>query len=756
MPISAGVHIGPYEILALLGTGGMGEVYQARDSRLNRIIALKTLPEEMIFDAERKRRFLAEARTASKINHPNIVTIHDIFEDNGCWFIAMEHVSGVTLQDTIEHAIEPAIGRQGLSVQVAMNYALQIADALAAAHVAGVIHRDLKPANIMITEDGRVKLLDFGLAKSFLPPAPTAGTATLHTVPGAIMGTTAYMSPEQAEGKEVDVRSDIFAFGLVVYETLSGQRAFQGDSWISTLAAILHDQPRPLRDLKADIPAALEQHVLRCLHKDPLQRFQNMLEVKQALENPASPVTVSSEPVSVAVLPFVNLSADKENEYFGDGLAEEIINALAKVRQLRVIARTSAFAFRGKEQDLRAIGKRLGVSLIVEGSVRKAGNRIRVSAQLVQVANESHLWSEVYDREMTDIFAIQDDIAQAIAAALKVKMAAPRRSTANIEAFQSYLKGLYWYQRYSPESLARAKQSFEQALAQDSGYAPAYAGLAVFYFGLGALSLKRMTEMAPLAKSAAQSALVIDPALSEAHSLLGLLSGAVEYDWKAADRHFQMAMTADPVPPLVRLRYALYFLTPQGRFDESIAQYRQALETDPLSMMVHFGLAFAFYCKREFDVAIEHAGTAVNIYPDYWLVHFALGLALFQKGLLEPAALQQAITSLERAVRLSPSFTLAVGFLAAAYAKSGNSDKAEELMKQVQDSSSERYVSPAYSAVYHAAIGHADQMFEFLEAALAERDPYLTRIDAEPCFDPFRTDARYVSLLNRLNLRGRS
>jgi TolB-like protein/Tfp pilus assembly protein PilF len=590
--------------------------------------------------------------------------------------------------------------------------------------------------------------LDFGLAKFNVPPEPDAGTATLRTVPGAILGTAAHMSPEQAEGRELDARSDIFSFGLVLYEMLSGQRAFRGDSWISTLAAILHNEPRSLRDINASIPVALDQLVTRCLRKDPFSRFQTMLEVKQALEETASPANMQAEDTaSIAVLPFVNLSADKENEYFGDGLAEEIINALAKVSDLRVIARTSAFAFRGQEQDLRTIGHRLRTANILEGSVRRAGNRIRVTAQLIKVATESHLWSEVYDRQMTDIFAIQDDISQAIATALKVNLAGPQRRPRNIDAFQSYLKGLYWYQRYSPESLARAKESFEHALALDPGYAPAHAGLAVFYFGLGALAIKRMTEMAPLAKSAAQNALAIDPVLSEAHSLLGLVSGAVEYDWKSAARHFHAAMTAQPVPPLVRLRYALYFLTPQGRFEEAVAQYRQALETDPLSMMVHFGLAFAFYCKRQYDDAIEHAGTAVNIYPDYWLVHFALGLALFQKG-----ELQQSVASFEKVVQLSPSFTLATGFLAAACARSGNSNRAEKLMEEVRETGSKQYVSPACFAVYYAAIGEADRMFESLEAALADRDSYLTRMDAEPCFDPFRSDARYRSILNHLNL----
>ncbi|MBZ5624077.1 MAG: protein kinase [Acidobacteriia bacterium] len=739
MALSAGVRIGPYEILALLGAGGMGEVYQARDTRLNRIVALKALPAEKVADAGRKRRFLVEARAAARLNHPNIVTIHDIAEENGICFIAMEYVPGTTLEQMNTGS--------GLPLKDAMKYASDIADALVAAHSAGIIHRDLKPANIIITKDGRAKLLDFGLAQFIEAATPATQTATLRTLPGAIVGTAAYMSPEQAQGRTLDVRSDIFAFGLVLYEMLSGQRAFPGDSWISTLAAILHEEPRPLREIRAAIPGLIEQHVRRCLRKDPLHRFQTMLEVKQALAEAAVSDGARQDKPSIAVLPFVNLSADKENEYFGDGLAEEIINALTKVPELRVIARTSAFAFRGRELDLRTIGQRLRVGTLLEGSVRRAGNRIRVTAQLIRVADESHLWSDRYDREMTDIFAIQDDISQAIANALKVKLSTPRRSTPNIEAFQGYLKGLYWFQRYTAESLAKAKESFEQALRHDPVYAPAYGGLAVFYFGLGALGIQPMVEMAPLARSAAENALAIDPALSEAHSILGTVSGAVEYDWKSAERHSQAAMAAEPVPPLVRVRYALYFLTPLGRFDEAVAQYQRALETDPLSMMVHFGLTFALYCKGQYDAAIENAATAVDLYPDYWLVHFGMGLALFQQGRLE-----QSIASLETTLRLSPSFTHAAGFLAASYARSGNPGRAEKLMEEVRERSTKHHVSPACFGVYYAALGQADSMFESLRAALAERDPYLTRMDAEPCFEPFRSDPRYRDLLDRMNL----
>src|SRR6266851_2968063 len=477
MPLSAGDKLGPYQILAPIGAGGMGEVYRAKDPRLNRDVAIKVSASQF------SERFEREAKAIAALNHPNICQIYDI----GPNYLVMEFIEGTPLHGPLPH-------------NQALRYALQICDALDAAHKKSITHRDLKPANILVTASG-VKLLDFGLAKVGTANAgPGSDDATQSidlTEVGTDLGTVSYMSPEQAKGEPADARSDIFSFGVVLYETLFGRRAFSGSSSIETMAAIVRDEPEPL-----DAPSSLCAIVARCLRKLPTNRFQSMSEVRAALEQASATVTAKSP--SIAVLPFANMSADKENEYFSDGLAEEILNLLAKIPGLKVIARTSSFAFRGKEQDITQIAEALRVLTILEGSVRRAGNRIRVTAQLINAADGTHLWSERYDRDMADVFAIQDEIAQAISEALKVRLA-PRAQIVNLEAYQNYLKGQYYRVRLTAESLAKSKEYFEQALAIDPNYASAYSGLATYYNSLAALSLKSTGEVAPLAKSAAEN-----------------------------------------------------------------------------------------------------------------------------------------------------------------------------------------------------------------------------------------------------------
>jgi eukaryotic-like serine/threonine-protein kinase len=697
MPLSVGDKLGPYEILAPIGAGGMGEVWKARDTRLDRIVAIKRLK------GQHTARFEQEARAIAALNHPHICQIHDIGPD----YLVLEYIEGQPLKGP-------------MTAPDAMRAALQIAAALEAAHAKGILHRDLKPGNILMTAAG-AKLLDFGLAKLV---SDEDATQTI-----GVSGTPLYMSPEQAEGRTLDARSDVFSLGAVLYELLAGRRAFD------SLGAVLRDEPRPL-----EASSGLEKIVWRCLRKSPADRFANAAEVRAALEQ-LSAKPQDRQP-SIAVLPFANMSDDREQEYFSDGLAEEIINALTQVQGLKVIARTSAFAFKGKNEDVRKIAETLGVSNILEGSVRRAGNRLRITAQLIHAADGTHLWSQRYDRDMTDIFAIQDEISQAISEALQVRLA-PRARKVNVEAYQYYLKGMYYIARFTPESLVKGKECLEQAAAIDPNYAPAYSGLAVYYYTLAALNMKPATEVAPLAKSAAEKALLLDPANSEAHSNLALIAGVFDFDWNLAEQHHRKAMAAEPVPSGARFRYAGFYLRPLGRFVEAIEQDRLALETDPLSTILHVGMAFSLYHARRYREAIECASRALEIDGNLHLIWRAMGAAQLRAGFT-----QDAIASLKRAVELAPWDSGGAWGLAGAYHEAGDREHSQELARKLAGPHSRTVAA----ALYYAAAAEVDSMFEALDAAYQRRDPGLATICHDPVFDPCRADPRFQALLRRMHL----
>jgi len=707
MSLVLGTRLGPYEILAPIGAGGMGEVYKARDTRLDRIVAIKQLK------GQRSARFQQEAHAIAALNHPNICTLHDVGPD----YLVMEYVEGKPL-------------RGPLRVEEAVKLALQIAGALEEAHGSGILHRDLKPGNILVTVKGAAKLLDFGLAKLMTD----SDRDVTKTIEGTVLGTAAYMAPEQAEGKPLDERSDVFSFGAVLYEMLSGNRAFGGNSTAGVISAVLRDDPSPLQ-----APAELQRIVRKCLAKQPNDRFPNMGELRVALEQ-ISTKGADKQP-SIAVLPFANLSADKENEYFSDGLAEDILNLLAKIPGLKVIARTSSFAFRGKEQDIRKIAETLGVNNVLEGSVRRAGNRLRVTAQLINAADGTHLWSERYDRDMTDVFAIQDQIGEAISEALKVRLA-PRVRTVNIEAYQNCLKGQYYHARLTPESVAKAKEFFEQALAIDPNYVPAHSGLAAYYYLLAVLGITPFGDVAPLAKSAAEKALAIDPANSEAYSVLGIIAAAYDYDWKAAEQHFRKAMAVETVQPIVLLRYVLYYLNPLGRVAEALEQSRLALETDPLSMVLHLGMTQSMCYAKQYRETIEYARRALEFDANQYLIWFMMGLAQLHAGFT-----QEAITSLKRGVELAPWWYAGMGYLAAAYYQAGDRELSQEWARKLADSPRDTFGA----ALYYAAAGEVDAMFEALDVAYRHRDRMLLEIRNLRFFDPYRTDPRFQALLQRMN-----
>ncbi len=551
------------EIIDKLGQGGMGGVFLARDTSLQRKVAVKFLPDQFACDPERLARFRREARRLASLTHPNVAAIYGLEEPAGKPFIVMELAAGETLEKRVE--------RGPIPMKEALEICRGIAEGLEAAHERSIVHRDLKPSNIMTPSADRVKVVDFGLAKVAGAVATTSQTTTPLTSIGAIVGTAPYMSPEQATGTVVDARSDLFSLGTILYEMLAGRMPFRGDSAVGTLAAILKDTPAPIPGTGPEVARLVD----RCLRKDPADRFQSATELKAAIEDCLAPGRGAGAP-SIAVLPFTNMSGVKEDDYLCEGLAEEIIDALTRIPGLRVIARTSAFAVGRMGLDVREAGSRLDVGTILEGSVRRAGPRVRVTAQLVSTSDGAHVWSERYDRELTDVLQLEDEIAQAIAARLRVELAgAGRRQpppVASAEAYTAYLEGRYYFARGTPDGLARAMASYERATSLDPGFALAYDSLAELYWYLGFFGNVPPREAFAVATFHALRALELDDHLAQTHALLGMLRKELDYNWPEVDRELRRARELNPEFPLVRLRYAISGLLPHGRVEEGLAE----------------------------------------------------------------------------------------------------------------------------------------------------------------------------------------
>ncbi len=773
-----GTTISHYEVLEQLGEGGMGVVYKARDTKLGRFVAIKALIASSD-SSDRRARFIQEARAASSLNHPSIITIHDIVNTETGDCIVMEFVRGQTLGDLLTAGKIPIVD--------CLKLAIQIADALAAAHSIGIVHRDLKPANVMITPDGLAKVLDFGLAK--LSDSDALGmseeqeadvTRSIHlmsrpkTAEGAIIGTVAYMSPEQAEGRRIDSRSDIFSFGSVLFEMVSGQRAFHGKSGLETLAAVLRDMPR---DPGEGTPSELTEIIQRCLAKDPDQRFQSMSDVKNALEqmyfaNRSGIMTLSSgvwkrpAPVkaipSIAVLPFLNLSSDKENEYFSDGLAEEIINALTRIDNLRVTARTSAFVFRGTQLDIRQIGETLNVNSVLEGSVRKAGNRVRISVQLISVADGSNLWSERFDREMTDVFEIQDDISQAIVANLKVRLGsqsgsnfdnsraptiAVKRFTGNVEAYNLYLKGRYELYKMTREGLDTARTLFAEAIRLDPNYSLAHDGLAYCWYSEGFLGFVAPKEAMPKAKASVRRAIELDETLGEAHATLGVILALYDWDWGGAERELLRSIELNGSSPVSRDVYAFYYLRPVGRVDEAVTEVQTALSLDPLSILFRVHLAFLYYLLRQYEHSIAQFRKVLEMNPQYYLGHAMMGPVYTQAG-----KFSEAMECYAKAREADADSKFVDSLEAMTLAAAGRMPEAAAMLDSITKRSLNDYISPVSIAYICTALGDKDRAFESLDRAVSDRDPNILGLSTNPIFDSLRSDPRYGALLRKMQL----
>jgi serine/threonine protein kinase/tetratricopeptide (TPR) repeat protein len=740
LPLAPGTVLAQrYRILGELGRGGMGVVYKAQDDRLKRPVALKFLPREKVRDPVAHRRLLREARAAAALDHPAICAVHEIEEAAGQVFVAMAYVEGETLRWRIASGPMRAVE--------VVDVARQVAEGLREAHARGVVHRDIKPANVMITSRGRVKIMDFGLAKL----AEGDDLTEAHTV----MGTAAYMSPEQARGETVDHRTDIWSLGCLVYEMLEGRRLFSSSDARITRQAIISEDPAPLA-LGRDVPAGLRAVLETCLQKDPRRRYPGMdplIEDLDALaaekEGPARPAAPAP---SIAVLPFVNLSQKPEDEYFSDGLSDEIISALVRVSGLRVVARTSSFAFKGEKVDARDVGRRLGVDTLLEGSVRRSGSQLRVTAQLIDVSDGWDIWSERFDRHMENVFAIQDEISRKIVEKVGADVhqsgALPRKETpASLEAYDLYLRGRYLANKLEFDS---ALSLLQQAVEKDPGLAPAWAALAETYVLVASgFDVLPSREAMPRARHAAETALRLDPGRADAHVALGLVATCYDWDRVKARHHFDRALELNPGMASAHQwsEYPLSFL--EGDFDRATAALERAQELDPLNVMVKVRLAFVEWYRRRPERAIAQLQRLLELEPNLWVVHSGLMLAYFDAG-----RTAEALAAGEKALALGGDrVTAHLGPFGLVCALAGHRDRAREVLARLEERAARGHMSFLFLiGAIHAGLGEVDAAYEMLDRAVAERDSSLIYIGVGPHLAPWRTDPRFAQLLRKMGL----
>ena len=767
----------------------MGVVYEAEDLNLKRHVALKFLPDDLIATPEALERFRREAQSASALNHPNICTIYEIGEHEVLPFIAMELMKGRTLKHTI--AGTP------MDIDPVLDLGAQIADALDAAHAEHIIHRDIKPANICVTERGQAKLLDFGLAKhtgmeSADTEMPTASGQQHLTKTGSTMGTVAYMSPEQARGKALDARTDLFSFGVVLYEMVTGQLPFVGQTTGETLEAIFTQEPAAPVRFNPKLPAELERIIYKALEKDRNLRYQSAADMRTDLQRlkrdtsvgartssppttvagtdgraPAKnwigvivivvllmiagvlfykrqmPQQITTGKTAIAVLPFTNMSNDKDQEYFSDGLAEELIGVLARNPKLRVISRSSAFSFKGKDVDIKTIADKLHVTHVLEGSVRKSGNQLRISAQLVEAATDTNLWSQTYDRQMENIFVVQDEIASSVANAMKVALEggpAPNVQQINPEAYNAYLQGRYFYDRRGKQDLEKAIGYFEQAVRIDPKYARAWLGLAEGHSLQAGSGYIPLDEGYAKAKNEAERALHLDPNLAETHSVMGYIKANYDWDWAGADVEFQRALSLAPANADV-LRRAGGLAIRLGRFDEGLKMLRKSIELDPLKTATHINVTLCASRSGKWAEADASIRKVLELNPQYPGAHLRLGVIYLAQSKPQEAFIEMQKES-------DPAWQL--DGLALAYHALGKKKEADATLNQVIQ---EQQNDSAYQiAQIYAFRGEQDKAFEWLERAYKQRDGGVTEMKGDPLLRSLESDPRYKAFLQKLKL----
>jgi eukaryotic-like serine/threonine-protein kinase len=788
-----GKSISHYQIISLIGKGGMGEVYRARDTRLDRNVALKILPEEMSADGERMRRFSREAKAASALNHPNVAHIYEIGEAEGLNFIAMEYIEGQTLA--------AKINGQPLEVSEIVEIGSQITDALDEAHDKGITHRDIKPANVMLTPRGQVKVLDFGLAKitQFSAQAGASDiSTTAKTAPGVVMGTVPYMSPEQALGREADYRSDLFSLGVVLYEMATGRLPFSGANASETLDRILHAQPEAMARFNYDVPAELERIVRKCLEKERERRYQSARELLVDLKNQQRDSQSSAKTVtpgvtpnrsrrwllialaltllalggvglylllsraqpkgeaikSLAVLPLENLSGDPAQEYFADGMTEALISNLTQIRALRVISRTSVMRFKGSRKPLAEIARELNVDAVIEGSVQRDGGRVKITARLIQAVNETPLRSFDYERELADVLKLQSEVARAVANEIRIQLTAEERARlasarrVNPEAHEAYLIGRYHLRRQNEADLKLAITHFERAIQLDASYAAAWAGLSVAWLQRGLWGATPFREVEPPARQAAVKALELDAGSAEGYTSLAMLKHRYEWDWAGAEHDFRRAIELDP-GSVEAHRFFAFLLTALGRHAEAISEIQIAEQLDPLSSLVQSDFGSDLYFARNYEQAERRLKRAIDLDPLNYGASGRLGRVYVEMG-----RYADAIASLEKAkamqsdYRRNKIYTLT---LALVYARMGRREEALRMLKELQRTTDPAFFPVNDAASVWAALGNKDEAFRLLFNLVEKRSTLLIFIKVYPYFDSLHSDPRWQELLRLMN-----
>lgn len=794
--------VGPFKIVSRLGSGGMGDVYLAEDSRLGRKVALKLLRRSLVDDTQSRSRFIREARLASALDHPNICTIHEIGDASGVLFIAMQYVEGQTLKQVIND--------QPSSLDSLVSVTMQVGNALAAAHSQGIIHRDIKSSNIMITPRGQAKVLDFGLAR----PMKREDGVTDLTLDGAVMGTPSYMSPEQSRGERADHRSDIFSFGVVMYEMATGRAPFKAGSLSETINAVINEPHTSVAELNRDVPQELSAVIDRSLAKRPEDRYQSIQamidDFRRAAQTTGSIGPLSSDafatsyvpagkatrggfrqwiagavrkPVlliglvtilialtlliyafksrpssaprikSIAVLPFKPLVAGDRDEPLEMGMADSLISRLSNLTEINVRPISAVRKYSDIQQDALAAGREQKVDAVVDGQIQKSGDGIRVTVRFMRIDDGRSIWASQFDEKMTNIFRVQDSISERVASAVALKLTAAEREgltrqyTENTEAYELYLKGRYHLNRLTDDGFLKALEYFQQVVEKDPKFALAHVGVAESYSDLAGFNVRSPNEMYPKAKSAALTALKLDHKLPEAYAVLAVIKLAYDWDWVGAEQEYKRALEFNPTNSDAHQQYSFY-LTCMGRFDEALAEAKRAEELDPVSLSKIASTGQVLVVARRYDDAIGQIRKALDMDPNLGFAHWLLGLAYMYKGDYD-----RAIPAFQKSIPLSGDSPDEPASLALAYAQSGKLAEARKILSELKQQSKRTYVSPSVFASLYLAIGESDQAFAWFDKAFNDRDNMMILLKVEPYFDPFRSDPRFTKLLERVGFK---